>query len=168
MRRFFVALVIVLMLTITVYISLAEIPNIDLSVVSATDLKQLQQDITSENKLHHEMNSSTEAAVKKAAESATEEYYRQKGIKISWAWHGWEYDYKRDKDFFTFATHLDYKDSNGKNHQVKVAADLFCDGVNYTVYHIYLDKELVYSMEDKVPDNKLIDTAKVIINEKFI
>lgn len=166
MRRLVAVLAVLVLLCAVVCVGLAEIPNIDLSVMSAVDLKQLQGDIVSENMLHHEMNSITESAVKKAAESVTEDYYRQKGIKISWAWHGWEYDYKRDKDFFTFATHLDYKDSKDKNHQVKVAADLFFDGTNYTVYHLYLDKELVFSLEGRIPEDKLIDTSTVIINEK--
>ena len=166
MRRLVALLAVLVLLCTAVCVSLAEVPDIDLSVMSAADLKQLQGNIASEIMLHHEMNSTTESAVKKAAESVAEEYYRQKGIKISWAWHGWEYDYKREKDFFTFSTHLDYKDSNDKNHQVKVAADLFFDGTNYTVYHLYLDKELVFSLEGRIPEDKLIDTSNVIINEK--
>lgn len=166
MRRYIVAFIVLLVLCALMCAGLAAVPSVDLSVMSASDLKQLQKDVQAEIKLHHEMNSTTENDVKKVAESVTEEYYRQKGISISWAWHGWEYDYKRDKDFFTFNTHLDYKDSDNKNHQVKMSADLIWDGKEYRVYHLYLDKQLVLSDETGIPSEHLIDTSNVVINEK--
>ena len=107
MRRFIVAFAVLLVLCAALCTGMATVPSVNLSILSATDLNQLQKDVQSEIKLHHETNSKTEEAVKKAVESVTEEYYRQKDISISWAWYGWEYDYKRDKDFFTFNTHLD-------------------------------------------------------------
>ena len=166
MRRLAVALALILVLCFALCAGLAAVPSVDLSVMSASDLKQLQKDVQAEIKLHHEMNSNTEEAVKKAVESVTEEYYRQQGVSVSWAWYGWEYDYKRDKDFFTFNTHLDYKDSNNKNHQVKVAADLIWDGKEYKVYHLYLDKKLTLSDETGIHSEHLIDTSNVVVNEK--
>lgn len=166
MRRFIVAFAVLLVLCAALCTGMATVPSVNLSILSATDLNQLQKDVQSEIKLHHETNSKTEEAVKKAVESVTEEYYRQKDISISWAWYGWEYDYKRDKDFFTFNTHLDYKDSDNKNHQVKVSADLIWDGKEYKVYHLYLDKKLTLSDETNIPTDHLIDTSNTVVNEK--
>lgn len=165
MRRLVIALV-AFVLCAVVCAGLAEIPELDLSRMSAANLNQLQKDIEAENRLHHEMNSQTESGVKKAAESAVEAYYRDQGITVSWAWHGWEYQYQRDKDFFTFATHLDHKDSGGKNRQVKVSAELYWDGKEYVVYRILLDQQQVFALEGKIPEDHLVDSSNVVINEK--
>lgn len=166
MRQFIVAFTVLLVLCLALCASLAAVPSLNLFVMSASDLKQLQKDIQTEIKAHHEMNSTTENAVKDTVESVTEKYYQQKGISISWAWHSWEYDYKRDKDFFSFKTHLDYKDSNNTNHQVKVAADLIWDGREYRLYHLYLDNQLALSDEANIPSEHLIDISNMVVNEK--
>lgn len=144
----------------------AEIPSIDLTTFSLEELNQIKSDISAENKLHHETNSKVEEDVLNTVKAITEQYYSEKGITISWAWYGWEYSYSRNFDFFTFSSHLDYEDSEKKGHKVDVSAELYYDGTAYHVYRLALDKEQVFASDYVLPDNLLIDTSSVTINEK--
>ena len=144
----------------------AEIPSVDLSTFSLEELNQIKSDISAESKLHHETNSKVEDGIQNAVKAMTEQYYSEKGITVSWAWYGWEYNYSRNFDFFTFSTHLDYEDSEKKSHKVDVSAELYYDGTAYQVYRLTLDKEQVFASDYVLPDNLLIDTSSVTVNEK--
>lgn len=144
----------------------AEIPSVDLSTFSLEELNQVKADIASETKLHHETSAKVQEDVLKTVKAATEQYYSEKGITVSWAWYDWEYKYTRNFDFFTLTTHLDYEDSEKKGHKVDVSAELYYDGSAYHVYRLMLDKEQVYSSDYVLPANLLIDTGSVTVNEK--
>ena len=146
--------------------ALADIPAVDLSVLSLEELNLLQTDINTEIKAHHETDSRVEESVLNAVKLVTERYYSEKGIKISWAWHSWEYTYSRNGDYLTLSTHLDYEDEETKGHRVEVFAELYFDGISYNVYSLKLDQEQVLVDENKLPENLIIDTDSILINEK--
>ena len=79
--------------------------EISLKYLSRDDLEQLKQDISLEIKLHHEVSSEVEKEVLSSVKEATEAYYSKQGKEISWAWHGWEYSYARDRDQIFLNTH---------------------------------------------------------------
>ena len=104
--RIFLSLVVLSILIFQT--ALADIPAVDLSTLSLDELNLLRTDINTEIKSHHETDSKVEERVLNAVKLVTERYYSEKGIKISWAWHSWEYTYSRNGDNLTLSTHLDY------------------------------------------------------------
>ena len=94
-------LVVAMMLVVCIgwcFFAVAEDPQVDLSVLSLAELNQIKSDIAVENNLHHETNSIVEDAVLNVVKAETEKYYSERGITVSWAWYGWEYNYSRNMD----------------------------------------------------------------------
>lgn len=166
MRQLIMTCTVVLILCIlTVCTGLAEIPEADFSQTSLSVLNQLLEDIASERSLHYEMDDEMKEEVNKAAKTAFGRYYAYKH-SITWAWHDWEYEYQRDRDLFTFKSHVDYKRS-GRNTQDQVAANVYRMGTVYRVYEILVNGKVVDTDPGVViPENHLFDETDTVINER--
>ena len=144
----------------------AETALLDLSDYSVTELHLLESEIEREKTLHHTVSDSVREAVLRTVQTVTEELYAQRGITVSWAWYDWEYEYSRDGDFLTFASHLDYKDKSGKGYRNRVNAGLYYDGETYHVYRLKLDNEVVINEEKSVPAEKLVAVENAVIDRR--
>lgn len=161
------AIVLLLLLfVISASMCLAEVPELCLSTFSLSELNQLKKDIETEQKLHHNVTSTIENKLLKIVKDEVSKVYAAKGIEISWPWAGWNYDYNRNKDFFTLTTHTEYKDEAKKNQKVSVYAELYFDGTAFNIYKLSLDNAVIIFSDYDLPDNLLIDTTNTVINEK--
>ena len=166
-RRIPAAIAVIVVWSMTILsMGFAELPNVNLSMLPLSTLQGLQDDISTEIRQHHTMISRIEEAILQAVKTATEAYYADQGITVSWAWFGWEYQYAREKDFFTFHSHLDYTDSENRGHRVNVDAELYLQGTEYLVHRLYLDGSLVVSDDVELPESLIVDPSHMIINEK--
>jgi len=166
MRKGYLISIIVLFLCLLLNVAgSAEIPDVDLSTFSLEELTRIKTDITSERKNHHEINSGIKDKMLKTGKQAAEQYFAEKGFKVSWPWLDWDYKLVREYDLFTLTTFLNYEDENKKNHKVDVYAELYYDGNDCAVYRLMLDKEEVFISDYSLPDNLLIDIDSITVNE---
>jgi len=166
-RRFPAVITMIVTVCLAIFSAgVAEKIDPDLSTLSLSALTQLKTDIATEIRQHHTIISRIEEAVLGTVQKTTEEYYAAQGITVSWAWYGWEYQYAREKDVFTFHSHLDYTDEENRGHQVKVDAEVYWDGTDYVVHSLFLDGQLAFSNGVELPENGIIDQRLIIVNER--
>lgn len=163
MAGFFCALTLCLLAW---HFSLAEIPDLRLSLTTLADLNRLKEDIAGERKLHYTLDDAKKEEVKRAAEEIIErEFMSMYQSKVEWAWYGWEYKYTRDKDFYTFETHLHYMRYR-KKIRTDVKAEIIWDGTGYELERLYLGGRSVVARYNEIPENHLIDQSNSVINQK--
>ena len=167
MRRIITAFFCVLVLCFAAWhVSLAEIPDLRLSVTTLADLNQLKEDIAAERELHYALDDETKAAFRQAAKEIIEREYMSKyQSKVEWAWYDWEYEYTRDKDFYTFRTHLHFT-RYGKRIRVNVKADIIWDGTSFKLERLYQNDSSIIGRYNEIPENHLIDLNNVVINKR--
>ncbi len=146
--------------------AMAEIPALDLSTWSVSELNRLREDIRAEEELHHTVSPEAREGALQAVKEATEKYFADQGIEISWAWYDWEYTYTRNMDFFTVTTHVDYRNAKRESKKSDVSAEVFYDGEAFHVSRLYVDGEAVYASDDVLPESLLIDTSRCTVNQK--
>lgn len=166
MRRFAAGLIGVLALCFAAACAaLAENQVPDLSRTPLSVLNQIKQDIAEEYRIHYDIDDLTREDVIRAAKEAVEDYYTTtRGRVISWAWHSWEYQVTRDRDLFTFSSHVDYMEA-GRERKEDVKAALYRDGTGYRVYELTLGNSMSRT-EAVIPDSRILDESRMVINRR--
>ena len=167
MRRFAAGLIGVFALcAAAVCAALAENQVPDLSRTPLSVLNQIKQDIAEEYRIHYDIDDLTREDVIRAAKTAVEDYYTTtRGRVISWAWHSWEYQVTRDKDLFTFSSHVDYREA-GRDRKEDVKALLYWDGTGYSVYELDLGVSVSRPSGAVIPDSRIMDESRMVINRR--
>ena len=170
MRKIPAALVCALLLCLAVWrAGLADIPDLRISESTLADLNQLKEDIAAERKLHHTLDDSMKEEVKKAAEKRIESYLAEYtgAVMFDWAWYDREYEYTRDKDYFTFKTHVIHDRRAVKTTtRAEVMAEMLWNGTDYELFRLYVNGQFRLREADFPPKNHLIDYSNVVINKK--
>lgn len=166
--RYYTCLIIVFFALSVISCSFASSDNTDinLSILSLDELNQLKKDIDTENDLHYRTNGKMEDAIYKIVKQEVENYYSVKGCTISWPWFGWDYHYSREKDLFSFSSHVDYRNAENAGGKSDVSAELIFDGNSYSIYRLFIDKDLIISSDYILPDNLIADQNNLVIFEK--
>jgi len=139
--------------------------DLDLSLLSRGDLMTLSTDVkTALEQYHTNVTDVEKESALSAVKSDTEKYYSEQGISISWAWYDHEYKYERNWDYITVSTHIDYKDSDDKSHQVKVYGEVFPINGQKEVFFLTLDKNQVYDNRNNLPDILWDENEKHFVN----
>lgn len=144
----------------------SEKPVFDWYHMQVADLTALRSDIYAEYNLHHSVSSAQEDEILTIVKKETANYYYNKKIDISWAWYGSEYKYTRDMDYFTLDTHIDYKDSNNKNRQVKVKSELLLNGDSFSLVYLKTDDAVIIDEKSSLPADLYINKELATVNEK--
>lgn len=155
----------VFMLLCMCFNSYAEYLLPDLSILSVNELNQIIKDIDAETELHHTMNAQLENDILNLVKETTESFYLKQGCSVSWPFWGWDYHYSRNKDLFFFSSHLDYEDQEKNKSKADISVELYYDGSGFHIYHLVLNNELVISDGYLLPDNLIVNTDNVVINQ---
>lgn len=85
-------------------------------------LNQLKAAIDDEIRINHTPDSVGKDAILNATKDIVEKTFTDRGITVSWAWVN--YEYTKDWDSYTLATHIDYYDASN----TKVKPDVYAEG----------------------------------------
>ena len=115
--------------------------GINLSELSKDQLKELEKAVKGEIDTNHTPKGSINNKVKDLVKNRVEDYYSQKGIKVSWPWL--DYSYTNDWGCYTETTHISYKDTDGKDQKISIYAEIFPENDIYDVYFLKIDTEVI-------------------------
>ena len=152
MKRFCCIFLIIISLLVIRSIACAE--EIDISYLILDDLEVVKQNVDKAIAVYHTDISYKESdTVLDMVKDAAEKYLRGNGAaSVSWPWIGWDYKYKRNWDWFSVNTHLDYKDNNDKNHRVDVYGEVFLSGKPELIC-LKLGDEMVLDQRTSLPSD---------------
>lgn len=164
-RKCLISIFILLSLVLVCHVSYAQELSVNVSALTGFELEEFIKDVEKEIERHHEPDDTVVDDVLEAVQKTTGLYYSEQGIEISWAWYDSEYEYKREWDFYTLSTHLDYKDENNRHQQRMVYAELFPENNKYMVYYLMVDENPILDKRDKIPNKLWVSVPDGIVNE---
>ena len=153
-----------LMLVLLNSVIAVSLPPPELSTMALVELNELLDDISAEQKLHYEVDSKEKEAVFSIVKDKAEKHYADQGIVISWAWV--RYDYAKNRDLYTLATHLDYKDAEGKGQKRQVLAELFPNEEGLALVYLQIGDHEIINKRGHLPANLLMDGSQRTVNER--
>lgn len=98
------------------------VEDFELSNMTLEQLNQLKAAIDDEIRINHTPDNVGKDAILDATKSIVEKTFADRGITVSWAWV--DYEYTKDWDSYTLATHIDYYDASN----TKVKPDVYAEG----------------------------------------
>lgn len=120
--------------------------NIDLSKMSSKELQELQEAISLEIKKNHTLSADDRSQVLETVKKETETLFRRRGIKISWPWD--DYNYMKDWDLYTFASHIDYTDENNIKQKPGIYAKVKKTGDEYVLSLLKVGEKVMLGTDE--------------------
>ena len=99
-----------------------DVAEFELSSMTLEQLNQLKAAIDDEIRINHTPDNVGKDAILDATKNIVEKTFADRGITVSWAWV--DYEYTKDWDSYTLATHIDYYDASN----AKVKPDVYAEG----------------------------------------
>ena len=99
-----------------------DVAEFELSSMTLEQLNQLKAAIDDEIRINHTPDNVGKDAILDATKDIVEKTFADRGITVSWAWV--DYEYTKDWDSYTLATHIDYYDASN----TKVKPDVYAEG----------------------------------------
>ena len=122
--------------------------GINLSLLSANELKEFERTVQKEISTNHDPKNTSK--VGDVLKKAVEDHFSALGVSVDWPW--FDYNYTCDWNCYTETTRITYELDGTRHRDEPVYGEIFPDGDQYRVYYLTVGNEVLFDIRDTATD----------------